>query len=38
MAWRTNGQASGLTCWFASTPDAVLAQHITALNACDWKG
>jgi hypothetical protein len=21
-----------------STPDAVLAQHITALNACDWKG
>lgn len=21
-----------------STPDAVLAQHIKALNACDWKG
>jgi len=21
-----------------STPDAVLDQHITALNACDWKG
>jgi hypothetical protein len=21
-----------------STPDAVLAQHIAALNACDWKG
>ncbi len=21
-----------------STPDAVLAQHIRALNACDWKG